>query len=154
MFGNRAKPWARGVALLFAALVASCSPLGQSQLPDVTGIGEPWTRVDETGTREVTLFYYYSDSCRYCQRARPFVDELAATYSWLEVAAFEVSGNRENLRQYEEMVRMVGGEGRGVPAFLFCGQLLRGFGSADTSGEALRRLLEDCYHQLEGPDAE
>jgi hypothetical protein len=51
------------------------------------------------------------------------------------------------------MAEALGESARAVPALLFCGQMITGFDSPDSTGHALRQQLEDCHRRYTEPDA-
>jgi hypothetical protein len=55
-----------------------------------------------------------------------------------------LDGNPQNVARYVAMAEAMGEKAQSVPAFIFCDTLLVGFDHADTTGEKLRRSLQQC----------
>jgi hypothetical protein len=97
------------------------------------------------GDPRVHLYFFWSRHCPHCQEARPFVDALPHRLPWLVLHSLEVSGSQANAQRYLDMATRLGQEASSVPAFMFCGKMLVGYGAAETTGRALERHLQDCY---------
>ena len=122
--------------LLAGAVAASEGPAqGESR----------WFHGDAQERPTLDLYFFWSHHCPHCLEAKPFVERLAAEYSWLQLHSFNVLEGRENIERYSRMARQLGMDARSVPAFLFCGRMEVGF---DGRGERLREALEQCYQSL------
>jgi len=77
--------------------------------------------------------------------ARPDILEIDVNYPWLKLHSYELSKNKENVQIYISMAASFGNDARSVPTFMFCGNLLSGYDSHQTTGESLREHLEACY---------
>lgn len=109
---------------------------------------EPWISEAEDGSPELNLYYFWSVSCPYCKRARPFVEQLAQDLPWLQLHSYDVTANEDNATFYNEMAASIGQNAFSVPGFMVCGVMLMGFDSEDGMGKQLRELIEDCYRQV------
>jgi len=132
------------VACLLLALFASTSP----------GVVRPALGAETEPVAEnagaVELYFFWTEDCGHCRRARPFVETLPSRHSWLNLHSLEISRNRENLDRYLTMAGTLGQEAGSVPAFLFCGALYTGFDNATTTGQFLEDRLIECHERLLG----
>jgi len=104
-----------------------------------------WYGKDANGQSLVYLYFFWSEKCPHCMQARPDILEMEKEYPWLKLHSYELSKNIDNVRTYISMAASLGNEARSVPAFVFCGNLLSGYDSHQTTGESLREYLEACY---------
>ncbi|MHB9118851.1 MAG: thioredoxin family protein [Burkholderiales bacterium] len=104
----------------------------------------PWLSRDADGATRVHLYFFWSARCPHCQEAKPYVEDLAVAYPWLELHSYEVNGSAANRELYRRMAGQLGEEAASVPAFLFCGQMRVGYAMAESTGEALRQALLAC----------
>lgn len=103
----------------------------------------PWYRLDARGDVLVDLYFGWLSTCPHCQRARPFVDGLAAEKPWLVVHSLQLDGDNEaNLRLLSGLAEGIGEQIEAVPAFLFGGRLMTGFDTAETTGAQLAAELD------------
>jgi hypothetical protein len=135
------------VVCLLLAFFASASP---GVIRPALG-AETDPAAENTGV--VELHFFWSENCRHCRRARPFVGTLPARHPWLAVQSLEISRNRENLERYVAMAGALGHEARSVPAFLFCDALYTGFDNAATTGQFLEDRLIECHRRRLGESA-
>ena len=108
-----------------------------------------WWTVDETGAHRVHLYFFWTQTCPHCQRARPYVEELPDELPWLELHSYDLTANPGSGREYVRLAQSIGERARSVPAFLFCGQLMTGYDDADGVGAELKRRLEACRDILD-----
>jgi thiol-disulfide isomerase/thioredoxin len=115
-----------------------------------------WYKTTAEGTPTVLLWFYWSESCPHCRKAKPFIQELERDLPWLDVRSMDVA-KPVAVSMYSMTARLLGMRAGSVPAFFFCGQAEVGFGSAATTGETLRRKLVDCHEERlagrPGPEA-
>ncbi len=117
---------------------------GESQPRDIT-----WTRVDADGEVSIDLYFFWSETCPHCQRAKPFIESLPALYPWVEIHSLPLTRDEpDNIRLYVEMARALGEEAQSVPAFFFCGLMITGFGDASSTGTFLEQRLQECHHRV------
>ena len=127
--------------LFLAAAAIPAAAVAESAEPD-----SPWvTRVN--GELRIPLYFFYTRTCPHCLRAEPFVGNLADELPWLELRAQELTRTPEAARLYVTLARLINEEATSVPAFLFCGQMLTGFDTAEGTGAELREALEECHLQ-------
>lgn len=107
-----------------------------------------WYQHSADGAVSVDLYFFWSQSCRHCQRARPDIERLAAALPWLRLHSLEVTRNRDNAMLYRRMAESLGQEAVSVPAFLFCGTMEVGYDDAGEIGRQLQRQLQQCHDGL------
>ena len=125
--------------LVVLMLVVSCvASAAESNSP-------VWYGKDSHGQSIVHLYFFWSEKCPHCMDARPDILEIDVNYPWLKLHSYELSKNKENVQIYISMAASFGNDARSVPTFMFCGNLLSGYDSHQTTGESLREHLEACY---------
>jgi hypothetical protein len=116
------------------------APDNQSNDPDSS-----W--LDGTSTK-LKLYFFWTSSCPHCQTARPFIAELAERHNWLQVFSQQLDGDSSNARAYIALSQQIGENAYSVPAFLFCGRMITGFGSVQDTGQQIENQLLECHSQL------
>lgn len=106
-----------------------------------------WATRTATGEPRILLYFFWTRSCPHCRQARPFVEALPAEYPWLELRSHDISRDMAAGLLYTRLAEALGQPASSVPALLFCGTMQVGFDRPETTGQALRRQLEDCYRQ-------
>lgn len=120
---------------------------GYADVPEPREI--EWVTVDAEANVKVHFYFFWSAACPHCQRAKPFIESLAGVYPWLEIHSLPLAADYpENVAIYIEMARAIGADARSVPAFLFCGMMVTGYGDASSTGAFLKERLEECYHRF------
>lgn len=114
--------------------------------------GDPWLSHDERGQPQVHIYFFWSPTCPHCRAAKPFVADLPRRLPWLVPHSHDVT-DRAHAQAYVELAAGLGETARSVPAFLFCGQMVVGYGSDRDSGAALERALRAC-HRANGGGAD
>ena len=107
-----------------------------------------WSGTTADGDHQVRLYFFWTRTCPHCQRARPDMDALARELPWVDLRSLEISRNRDNGALYVELARAVGERPQSVPAFLWCGQMVTGYDSAEGIGAYLREELAACRDRL------
>jgi hypothetical protein len=102
-----------------------------------------WLSEGRDGQQRVVVWYFYSDTCPHCIEAKPFVAQLDAL-EWIDLRAYEVTGNRENGLLFRDTAAAIGEQARSVPAFIFCGSMHTGFDRPETTGTVLLARMEYC----------
>ena len=125
----------RALLLCLVALDANAVSGGESVV---------WTSAANAGERRVHLYFFWSQRCPHCLKARPFIDSLGRDNPWLQVHSHEISRDRANLKRYVAMAASLGQEARSVPAFFVCGRMLTGYDSPGGVGQQLLELALAC----------
>jgi hypothetical protein len=111
--------------------------------------GEPWWHLGPAGEVRIDLWFGYSTTCPHCAAAEPWLEDLAATYDWLDVHPLQVNGDtpeiQANREQLVAIADSIGEELSAVPIFLFGEQLDVGFGTPETTGVAIEAEIV-AYH--------
>ncbi len=135
---------ARLTFLLLSTLLCSLS----AHATDSTAL---WGSVDESGKQNIELYFFWSERCPHCQVARPAMQKLAAELDWLTLHSYGLEHHPEHRQRFREMAALFGQQPRSVPAFFFCGRVLFGFDSEETTGQVIRQALSECHaRQLAG----
>lgn len=79
--------------------------------------------------------------CPHCQSAKSFLAELQAEYPALRVTDLDIERNPEALQAFIQVNEQRRIRQPGVPTFEFCDQVLVGFGSAETTGALIERVI-------------
>lgn len=92
-----------------------------------------------TACEEIRL--YSRLGCPHCQSAKSFLAELQAEYPGLRVTDLDIERNPEALQAFIQVNERRRIRQPGVPTFEFCDQILVGFGSAETTGALIERVI-------------
>lgn len=106
-----------------------------------------WTEPDAEYAAKVHLYFFWSNKCPHCQEALPYMLDLELNLPWLELHSLELTQNPQHVKQYINMAEAVMGDASSVPGFIYCGNLLVGYDSAQTTGANIKKHLEACYEQ-------
>ena len=98
-------------------------------------------------SKQVTLYYFWSRYCSHCIQARPFLNNLLKTYPWLTLHSYDLVDSRINQKRYLLMAKQLQQPANSVPGFIFCGQMMVGYDSAETTGQELEQKLLACHQQ-------
>ena len=71
--------------------------------------------------------------------------EMDKEYSWLKLHSLELVHQPENVQMFIDMASAFGEDARSVPTFMFCGNLISGYDSKQTTGQRLKFYLQACY---------
>jgi glutaredoxin len=80
--------------------------------------------------------------CPHCEAAKAFLDDLHRERPELRIAFSDVAGDESARQRLATLLRDRGITSIGVPTFLIGTELIVGFRSADTTGVAIRSLLD------------
>lgn len=113
-----------------------------------------WYEKDVNGQPVIHLYFFWSKQCPHCLKARPDIIDINSEYSWLKLHSLELVNYPNNVQTYINMAAMFGNDARSVPTFMFCGNLLSGYESKETTGQLLRSQLQAChlFAKENGPD--
>jgi thiol-disulfide isomerase/thioredoxin len=102
----------------------------------------------------IHLYFFWSKKCPHCLKAQPDIVAMEKEFPWLRLHSLELVDHPENIRTYIDMAALFGNDARSVPTFMFCGNLLSGYESKESSGQLLRSYLQSCYRfaQENSPD--
>ncbi|MCW8852696.1 MAG: thioredoxin family protein [Gammaproteobacteria bacterium] len=128
---------------------ASDSVKGQ-QDPD----GVVWYEKDVDGQSLIHLYFFWSEKCPHCLKARPDVLAIDKEFDWLKLHSLQLVDKPENVQKYINMAALFGNDARSVPTFMFCGNLLSGYERMETTGQQLKSFLQACHRfvEQENPD--
>lgn len=101
---------------------------------------------DDDGEVVVDLYFVYSSTCPHCVRALPFVEDMETSRPWLQVRWLQAdSGDPEVAETALAVAAELGEDITGVPAFMFCGQMLTGYDSPEGVGAIIAEQVDACY---------
>ena len=114
-------------------------------LAGVSAVSSPAVAQDE----EVTLLYFGTETCPFCDRMEDFLDELEAVHGDpLVVERFEVAEPGARQRWQEEMAAR-GQQASGVPVVILGDQVWVGYDGAITA--AVERTVEAAVERADAP---
>jgi len=102
----------------------------------------PWYRVGSDGELQISLHFFWSETCPYCAQGRLFLEFMGAQRPWLVIESYEVTTSAENRQLFADFAAALDEEILGVPAFFICGQMIVGFDEA--TGELLASFADYC----------
>lgn len=135
---NGGSPLLSGLLMLLMLLLSPRLSAGMPVADDI------W--VDDSSTT-VALYFFWSKRCPHCLQARPYIESLPSSYSWIRVHSLELVDHPENRQRFFDMGRQVGMTPNSVPTFMWCGRSLVGFDTTQTTGRQLLEGLASCFHQ-------
>jgi len=119
------------LTLLFANAWASDAPV--------------WYEKDANEQPIIHLYFFWSEKCPHCLKARPDIIEMDKEYSWMKLHSLELVQHPENIETFVSMAAILGKEAMTVPALMFCGNSITGYDDKKTTGQLLRVYLLACY---------
>jgi hypothetical protein len=125
-------------------LISALGCLPESAQSSQTFDDSFWYTFNEQQQVVVHLHYFWSLRCPHCVRARPFVEDLPRQFPWIAVHDYELTERRENVQLYVELAKSLGTEASSIPGFIFCKTLTTGYGTEETTGADLIRMLQQC----------
>ncbi|MBY6017828.1 thioredoxin family protein [Ferrimonas balearica] len=108
-----------------------------------------WTAKDAQGQPEITLYFFWSQTCPHCAEAHPFVDALAEHYPWIKLEAHKVS-DADTLPLWRSVAAETGVPANSVPYLAYCGQATVGYNGHGVTGQFLLSQLKACYERNGG----
>lgn len=113
-----------------------------------------WYEKDKDGQAIIHLYFFWSEKCPHCLQARPDILAMDDEYTWLKLHSLELVNHPDNVNKFIAMASMFNQEARSVPTFMFCGNLMSGYETKQTTGEYIRESLQACYQfvKKENPD--
>jgi len=147
-----------GRTLIFGLMVIAVLALGAAPVlaADSESPNEDiWYPQSEDGYSEVAFYFVYSDTCAHCAKAKPFIDEMAGKYDWLQVMGVSTQAATDKeidlvLSLSEEIDEDI----VGVPTYLYCQRMDFGFDEVETTGRDIEARLLSCYDGLDGTAAD
>ena len=142
--------------VLFLLSVLPLSPVQASD--SVKGQQDPdgvvWYEKDVDGQSLIHLYFFWSEKCPHCLKARPDVLAIDKEFDWLKLHSLQLVDNPQNVQRYINMAALFGNDARSVPTFMFCGNLLSGYERMETTGQQLKSFLQACHRfvEQENPD--
>jgi len=123
-------------------LLLATGPASANALPEAPS--SQWFVQDAQGKTEVSLYFFWSTHCAHCGKALPFVEFIDQAYPWVRIQPFQLVGEKEHIRKFEEMVNALGRDARSVPTFMFCNTMMTGFDVNKTPNQLIDGL-KHCH---------
>ena len=123
------------LSILFIAPVANA----------LTSKESVWYEKDTNDEPVIHLYFFWSEKCPHCLKARPDVIDMAREYPWLKLHSFELNHHPENVKIFVNMSSIFDTTASSVPAFMFCRNMINGYESKETTGQLLKEYLQACY---------
>ena len=101
-------------------------------------------RSDFNVNTKIDLYFFWSETCPHCNKAKPFVYGLADANPWIRLHSLQVDNHAENSSLFVEMAQSLGQKRLAVPAFVFCETIMVGYGGDKTTGKLLQEKLLRC----------
>jgi len=130
------------LALIAAALLALVAVASRAE--------DPWIGTGTDGQPQVQLYFFWTRACPHCTQALPYIELIPQARPWVRLQVLELTGNLDNVRQYQAMAQALGQEAKSVPALLFCGEMHVGWEDDGTTGALIRQRLDDCFARAAG----
>ena len=95
----------------------------------------------ENEKHDVTLYYFYGESCPHCADAKPFLEKLEDKYPELTIQSFETWQNKENADLFISMSAACGTSVVGVPTFFIGHKSIVGFDNEEAKGKEIEKEI-------------
>ena len=92
----------------------------------------------------VSLYLFYGEGCPHCAKEEVFLNNLQALDGALVVKKFEVWSNKDNAELLGKVAKKLKITSSGVPVTVIGGRALIGFDRDDTTGQAIRAMIDDA----------
>lgn len=66
-------------------------------------------------SEKVTLIYFYSNTCHFCNEMSIFLDQMQKKYSHLEIEKYDVYADEDNMKKLVNMASSLGEKATAVP---------------------------------------
>jgi len=133
------------VFLLILLFILLSSVTNSEAVDESTSDKTVWYEKDANEQPIIHLYFFWSKKCLHCLKARPDIIDIDSEYPWLKLHSFELVDNQEHVQRFINMSAGFGDEASSVPTFMFCGNLLSGYDSSETTGRLLKSYLLGCY---------
>ncbi len=107
-----------------------------------------WVEQGPEGRPRVPLYFFYSETCPHCAKAKPFVEGLAERYDWLRLRSLAISSSVEHRILFHTIADALNQQARVVPTFAFCGAMYEGYDRDASMGAFLEERLNACHAAL------
>lgn len=94
--------------------------------------------------KKVEIYFFWGQGCPHCAEEKPFLEKLKQKYPQLEVKAFEVYYNKENQDLFQKVASAYNTQVEGVPTTFIGKDFVVGFGSEETTGKEIEKLIQNC----------
>jgi thiol-disulfide isomerase/thioredoxin len=128
----------------FFLLIFCIAPILSAYAADEDSL---WYERDQQDAPHIKLYFFWSTHCPHCQAALPYVSFIEQAYPWLSLQSYQLVGEADNIRRYEEMARKLGQKAQSVPGFMFCNTMMTGFEAGKTPNQLIEGL-KDCRNYL------
>ncbi len=137
------------IIAIFLLILSGNGILGNPSAPNTkSGEAIQWHHWDLEGNLKVNLYFFWSNQCPHCQKAKAFLAKLGPVTPWLELHSMEVDSDPENRKRFIQMGKRMNQSRLAVPAFVYCKKFVLGFGSDKVDGDNLVRQLESCKERI------
>lgn len=110
-------------------LISSALAMGPATAESASAFGaegEGALTLQDPGTDEIAVRYFYGSGCSHCALTEPYVDSVAAKYPQVVLTKYEVFHNGENLALFSELNQHFGVKSALVPTIFFEDEALVG----------------------------
>ncbi|WP_126456595.1 thioredoxin family protein [Sulfuriflexus mobilis] len=109
--------------------------------------GPVWFERVSDAAPVIHVYFFWSSNCPHCLKAKPHIEQLAATQPDLQLHAYQLDGEPDNVIRYQLMAGELGQKAQSVPALLLCNTMLTGFDERATP-QQLSSLLSACRRHI------
>lgn len=101
---------------------------------------------------QVTLHFFYGDTCPHCAKAKPFLTQLEQQHDWLTIKSYEIYNSDQHRQLMRDLATYLGADQPGVPFFVLGSQYLVGYLDDQTTGQTLLQALTSARDDPEYQD--
>jgi len=94
--------------------------------------------------RAVEVYFFYIDTCSYCQQTMSFLADLVNSNSLIKVRAYNIKDNLDNQALFYQTGRAYGVSADGVPTLFIGNKVIDGYYPAEIENEINNCLTLEC----------
>ena len=126
-----------GVGILLISVFVGGFLLGNSSDSD-----EKAEVAGDSENTQVRLYEFWGNTCPHCKKANEFLEEYVPTVEGLAWQKYEVYGDKENNKLFEEVTAELDAENVGVPFIIIGDEMINGFGEG--TDEVIKNRVNYC----------
>ena len=98
-----------------------------------------------TQGNEVDIYFFWAVGCPHCEDEKPFLEALSGEFDYVTVHDFEVTENKDNIDLLKKIGKELMVNVSGVPFTVVGDEYFIGWQSADTTGQAISRQVQEMH---------
>lgn len=99
--------------------------------------------IPQDNSDKLTIYYFYELGCPSCDMQDEFLTEIQQKYENIEIKKYDVDKNN-NQQLLNNLLDAYQDRSNAVPITFISNQAIIGFGTKDTTGKIMERIIIDC----------